>query len=167
MKQLSQLLSIAILISVAILFSNCGGDDDPAKSAEETQLEKLKGTWTLQNGEATFDDTETREFPGMTLTISGTFAEGGTYSYAVDVSSPVNASPWPSTGKWEFGSPVTSSLVRLDSEPPLLDSDVPMTYSLSNGDKTLTIEFDYEGPGYELARTGSVDGGWTFVFTRP
>ncbi|MBA4054097.1 MAG: hypothetical protein C0490_05235 [Marivirga sp.] len=137
----------------------CDGGDNPEKSQEELQLDKLKSTWTLQSANDGTDRTD--EYPGMTVTISGTFSEGGTYNYTSDADSWPSVSPWNDIDTWKFkAGSVTSAIVR--------QSDLQeMSYSLSNGDKTLTISFNYQGPGFNNGRTESVTGDWDFVFTRP
>ncbi|SKC86517.1 hypothetical protein [Ohtaekwangia koreensis] len=167
MKHLTRLLSLLILVSAAVFFASCGGDDGDDKTPEETQLDKLKGTWTLTESSVQFDGAGDDRFDGsaLKLTFSGNYSAGGKYSYAVTSSSQVNASPWPSGGSWKFGSPVTSSIVRLDSE---LDgsADVTVAYTLSADSKTLTVQFTYAGSGYVVGRTESVGGPWEFVFTK-
>jgi hypothetical protein len=48
-----------------------------------------------------------------------------------------------------------------------LSDDQDMTYSLSNSDKQLSISFTYSGEGFFNGRVETVEGPWTFVFTRP
>ncbi len=40
----------------------------------------------------------------------------------------------------------------------------PITYTLSNSDKTLELRFDYSGPGFHNGRVESVAGEWIFAF---
>ena len=94
MNLISRIFSLFLLVSAVVFFSNCGGGDDPEKSEEEIQLDKLKaGTWTLISASDGSD--RTSEYPGMTLTYSGTFSAGGTYSYSS------TATSWPSISPWE------------------------------------------------------------------
>lgn len=136
----------------------CDGGDDPEKSQEELQLDKLKSTWTLQSANDGTDRTD--EYPGMTVTISGTFSAGGTYNYSSTATSWPSVSPWNDVDTWKFKAGNLNAIVR--------QSDLQeMAYVLSNGDKTLTISFNYQGPGFNNGRTESVTGDWDFVFTRP
>jgi hypothetical protein len=153
-------LSLFLLVSAAVFFSNCDGGDGPEKSEEELQLEKLKaGTWTLISASDGTD--RTSEYPGMTLTYTGSFSAGGTYSHSSTATSWPSISPWEDTGTWKFVSGSASSkLIRLSD-------DVEMTYTLSNSDKQLSISFNYTGPGFNNARVESVEGDWVFTFTRP
>jgi hypothetical protein len=159
MKHVSRLLSLIILVSAGLFYVSCDGSDDGDKSQEELQLDKLKSTWTLQSANDGTD--RTGDYEDMTVTISGTFSEGGTYNYTSDATNWPSVSPWKAIDTWKFKSgSVTSAIVR--------QSDLQeMNYSLSNGDKTLTISFNYQGPGFNNGRTQSVTGDWDFVFTRP
>lgn len=161
MNHLSRILSLLLLVSAAVLYSNCGGGDDPEKSEEELQLDKLKASqWTLVSANDGSD--RTAEYPGMTLTLTGTFSAGGTYSYTSSASSWPVKSPWKKDDTWKFkpGS-VANTIIRLSD-------DQEMTYTLSNSDKQLTIAFNYVGPGFEnVGRVEIVEGDWTFTFTRP
>jgi hypothetical protein len=159
MKYIARLLSLAILVSTSSFYVGCDDDDGGDKPQEEVQLDKLKSTWTLQSANDGTD--RTTDYPGMTVTISGTFSEGGTYNYTSSASDWPSASPWKATDTWKFkAGSVTSTLVR--------QSDLQeMNYSLSNSDKTLTISFNYQGEGFNNGRTHVVTGDWDFVFTRP
>lgn len=158
MKHVARLLSLLLLVVAGIFYASCD-DGNGEKSQEEIQLDKLKATWTLQSANDGTDRTD--EYPGMTVTISGTFSENGTYNYSSDADSWPSISPWKAIDTWKFKSgSVTNTIIR--------QSDLQeMTYSLSNSDKTLTISFNYQGPGFNNGRTESVDGDWDFVFTRP
>lgn len=158
MKHIARFLSVIILIAAGVFYTSCdsGGDE---KSPEELQLDKLKFNWTLQSANDGTDRTD--EYPGMTLTFSGTFSEGGTYNYSSSASSWPSISPWNDVDTWKFKSGSVSNAIVRQSD--LLE----MNYSLTNSDKTLSISFIYSGPGFSNGRTESVDGNWTFVFTRP
>lgn len=158
MKHVARLFSLILLVSATISYTGCsssGGD----KSTEELQLDKLKFTWTLQTANDGTDRTD--EYPGMTVIISGTFSEGGTYNYTSTADSWPSISPWKADDTWKFNAgSVTSGIIR--------QSDLQeMNYNLTNSDKTLTIDFVYSGPGFNNGRTESVEGNWEFVFTRP
>ena len=158
MKHLARLFSVVVLIGAAVFYSSCGGSDDP-KSPEETQLDKFKFTWDLQSASDGTD--RTSEYPGMTATFSGTFSEGGTYTYTSDADSWPSISPWKKTDTWKFKTGSVANVIVRQSD--LLE----MNYSFSNSDKTLTLTFTYSGPGFANGRTESVDGNWAFTFTRP
>jgi hypothetical protein len=160
MNHLARILSLLVLVSAAVFFTNCGGGDDPEKSEEEIQLEKLKAAqWTIQSVTVDGGD-KTQDYPGMTLTLSGSFSPGGTYNYTSTATSWPVKSAWKEEDTWKFKSgAVGTTLIRLSD-------DEEMTYTLTNSDKQLSISFNYVGPGFENGRVGSVDGDWTFIFTR-
>lgn len=157
MNHLSRVLSVLVLVSAALFYTNCGGGDDPTKTEEENQLDKLKaGQWTLLSASDGTD--RTSEYPGMTLTISGAFSPGASYSYTSNATSWPVKSPWKKEDAWKFKPGAESTtIIRLSD-------DEEMTYSLSNSDKQLTLNFNYLGDGFA---NGRVEGDWTFVFTRP
>ncbi|HMG94284.1 MAG TPA: hypothetical protein VK589_29695 [Chryseolinea sp.] len=160
MKYVARLLSLFILVSAGIFYASCDGSDDPEKSQEETQLDKLKGTWNVQSvvNDAT---TRTDEYPGMTVAIAGTFTEGGTYNYTSDATSWPSVSPWKALDTWKFNAGSVGSVLVRQTDL------VPITYTLSNSDKTLELRFDYSGPGFNNTRVESVTGEWIFTFTKP
>jgi len=157
MKIIPRLLSILVAVAIAVSFTACGDDDEPGASEEETQLGKLVGTWTLSS--ATLDGTpRTTDFPGLTLTVSGTFSQGGTYAYSFTGTRP-NPSPWPESGNWKFDANPNSQILRLNDGQK-------MGYSLGNGNAQLTIEFTYQGGGFPGGRIEEVAGNWQFVFQK-
>ena len=161
MNHLGRLFSLLLLVSATLFLSNCDGGDDPEKSEEELQLDKLKaGAWTLLSANNGGAD-RTSEYPGMTLTFDGTFNTGGTYSYTSSATSWPSTSPWEDAGSWKFVSgSVGSKILRLSD-------DVEMTYALSNSDKQLSLSFNYQGTGFNNGRVEIVEGDWVFTFTRP
>lgn len=166
MKHLARLLSLLVLVSAVILFANCDGGDDPKKSEQEKQFDKLKGIWTLQSAEWDEDPSDDR-FDGaaVELNINGTFSEDGQFNFGLDSDTQIDASPWPPSVKWEFGAAPATQITRLDSETPVLDdADVPMTYTVT--DSQLVIVFDYSGVGFVVGKTKSTEGTWTFTFTK-
>ena len=161
MNHLRRILSLAILVSATLLLTNCGGDDDPEKSQAEIQLDKLKAAqWTLLSANDGTDRTD--EYPGMTLTFSGTFSPAGSYAYTSSATDWPLLSPWKKDDAWKFQAGAEgTTIIRLSD-------DQEMTYKLENSDKQLTIEFNYQGGGFDNnARVQIVEGDWRFVFTRP
>ena len=158
MKYVARLLSVILLASAGLFYMSCD-EENGGKTAEETQLDKLKATWTLQSANDGTDRTD--EYPNMTVTFSGNFSEGGTYNYTSDADSWPSVSPWKAIDTWKFkAGSVESIIIR---QVDLLE----MQYALTNSDKTLTLSFNYTGTGFNNSRTASVTGDWDFVFTRP
>ena len=160
MKYVARLLSLSLLVSATIFYASCDGSGDPETSQEETQLNKIKGTWNIQSLDNDGTD-RTDEYPGMTVTFAGTYSEGGTYNYTSDADSWPSVSPWKALDTWKFKSGSVPSIVIRQSDLTEIE------YTLSNSDKTLTLEFSYTGPGFANGRTESVTGGWVFVLTKP
>jgi len=147
----------AALFVIILAAGACGSDDE--KSEEEIQLNKLVGAWTMASVDNDGVD-RSDEYPGMKVTLSGNFTEGGKYNMASTASSWPDKSPWLANDTWKFDPAAISSIIVRH------DDTLEMTYTLSNSDSNLTIEFDYSGPGYNNGRTASVGGHWIFKFTR-
>jgi hypothetical protein len=163
MKLFSTLISCLLLTAITTVLIGCG-EDGPSTPAEQTQLNKLAGIWSLQTaslaaGSGSEDWSE--DFDNATLTLAGTFSVGGTYTYAFAVPTTPSNSPWPEDGNWKFkgttGTDLTSKIIRLDD-------GVEMSYVLTATQLTLT--FPYSGDGFPDGRVSSVEGNWTFVFTK-
>jgi hypothetical protein len=160
MKYVARLLSLSILVSAGIFYASCDGGDDPAKSQEQTQLEKLTGTWNIQSVDNDGTD-RTSDYPGMTVNFGGTYSAGGTYNYTSDADSWPDLSPWKAIDTWKFKSGSEGTIFIRQNDL------VEINYALSNSDKTLTLTFNYGGAGFHNTRIGSVTGDWTFVLTKP
>jgi hypothetical protein len=161
MKHLNRVFTLLILVSAFLSYTGCSKKDNN-QSEEETQLNKLKSDqWTLTSAADPSD--RTAEYPGMKLTISGNFSEGGTYQYTSTATSWPSVSPWKKDDSWKFQAGAVGSIIVRQADLQV------MNYTLSNSDKTLTLNFVYpdSGPGFNNGRTESVAGNWTFVFTRP
>jgi hypothetical protein len=161
MKLTTRILSLLVLAGMIIFASGCGPDPGKKKGAEEQQFEKLASSWTLVS--ASDGDDRTADFVDLVLTLSGTFAEGGTFNYDFTGVRP-NPSPWPKSGTWKFGDDVTSDIIR----DPGTDSELALEYTLTS-DTNLTINFVIPDgdPGFPGgSRVGNVTGAWTFEFVR-
>lgn len=165
MKLATKILSLLVLVVITIFYSSCGGDDKKKKTDAEKQLDALKTTWTLQSASDGTD--RTTDFPNLKLTVSGTFAQDGTYNYSFTGTRP-NPSPWPGSGTWKFGTNPMTEIIRDPGSPQELPA--PSNYSLSDGGNTLTINFNipagHTGFAGGTSRIRSVSGDWTFVFVR-
>ena len=166
MKIASRILSLLILVVITTIYTGCKKSDDDEKTEEQTQLEKLKGVWTIVS--ANDGDDRTGDFiddvdPAvkMKLTLEGNYAEGGIYNYSLTGPRP-NPSPWPASGTWKFGTNKLAELIR----DPNTGNELPMTYSVTDTD--LIIEFTVPDghQGWPGGRISSVSGQWTFTFTK-
>jgi hypothetical protein len=158
MRFVTKWFSFITLFAAILVLNGCGGGD-PEKSEEEVQLDKLRGTWTMVSVENDGVD-RTDEYPGMKITLSGSYTEGGTYSLSSQATTWPSLSPWNATDTWKFNSATPSSLIVRVSD------QVDMNYTLTNSDGQLRIEFDYSGAGFHNTRTASVSGNWVFTFTK-
>lgn len=155
MKHLSRILSLLVLVSAALVLTNCGKDDpDPEPTPAEQQLALLVGTWKISA--AKFEGDSKTEFVNSTVTITS----GSTFTFTA--ASTIAAGPWPSSGSFEFG---TNVLSQLTITHPNSDN-IPTEYSVSAS--ALTIKFkDYNGESYaHNGRVAVVEGDWEFTFTK-
>jgi len=150
--------SFLVLLLVGAITVSCKKDED-SKPETQIQFEKLSKSWSLTS--ASLDgNSRTSDFTGVVLTISGSFQSQnplGPYNYSFAGTFP-NPSPWPQSDTWLFGENAVNSAIIRQSD------DIVITYTLSNNDETLGLNFNYpEGsPG---ARVGEVSGDWEFVFS--
>lgn len=159
MKIASRLLSLLVIVMITAFYTGCKKDDDDKKTEEETQLAKLNGVWNLES--ASDGDPRTDDFENLVLTLSGNYVEGGTYDYSFTGERP-NPSPWPVSGKWKFGSPKTSQMVRDPGTP----SEIAMTYTVNDTNLEISFTVPEGSTGWQGSRVKSVTGNWTFVFTK-
>jgi len=164
MKIFSRILSLLVLASLGLFYAGCGGSNSTGKAAEQTQLESLSKTWTLQS--VTLDGTsKISDFSNVTLTLSGTYAAGGTYAYHMKGTFP-NPSPWPNTGTWKFGGKTGTALttqITRDTGNDLL----AMTYTLSGSNLEIKFTLPESASGWTggvFTRTAQVSGNWVFTF---
>ena len=158
MKFVSKWVLFTTLFAAILVLNGCGGDD-PEKSEEEVQLDKLRGSWTMtsvDNGGVDRSD----EYPGMKISLTGSYTEGGTYGLTSTATEWPSISPWSKDDTWKFNTATPSSIVVRQSD--LTD----LNYTLSNSDSQLRIEFNYSGDGFHNGRTASVGGNWVFTFKK-
>ncbi|RAV98784.1 hypothetical protein [Pseudochryseolinea flava] len=154
MKHLSRILSLLVLVCTALFLTNCGSDGGDEPSAADKQLELLVGTWKITA--ASFEGAAKTEFVNSTLSITS----GKTFAF--DAASTIVASPWPTSGTFEFGSDITSQLTFVHGN----GDNIPATYSVSGN--TLSIDLNnYTGENYDHeARVAVVEGDWKFTLTK-
>jgi hypothetical protein len=160
MKFVSKWVLFTTLFAAILVLNGCGGDD-PEKSEEEVQLDKLRGSWTMTSVENDGID-RSEEYPGMKISLSGSYTENGTYGLSSEVTDNdwPSVSPWKAIDSWKFDTATPGSIVVRQSD--LTD----LNYTLSNSDSQLRIEFSYAEDGFNNGRTASVGGNWVFTFTK-
>lgn len=148
MKRLSNLLAALVFASLVIFMSCGGGGSDPAPDPfAEAAVELTASGWSPSAVTDPDDANQLTDWSNFTLSFSGD-GEGGSYS-TTNVPAGFEA-VWPSSGSWEFGS-TTSVIERSDN--------VTITANISA--TSLTLQFTINSG----ARTSSIDGDWTFVFS--
>jgi hypothetical protein len=163
MKLVTKILSLLVLTGLTFFYAGCGGGGGESETEEQKQLKKLSSTWAISSANDGTD--RTADFPSLVMTVSGTFAQGGTYNYSFTGTRP-NPSPWPVSGTWKFGTTVSSEIIR----DPGTASETNVGYGLSADGNTLTLTFNVPsgstGWAGGTSRVESVTGDWTFVFTK-
>lgn len=162
MKITARILSLSILAIVSILYTGCKKDDDDKKTEEQTQLEKLKGVWSLQSANDGQD--RTSEFANLVLTLEGNYVEGGTYNYSFTGTRP-DPSPWPVSGTWKFDPANKSTQIIRD---PGGVNEITMTYQVTDSNLIFSFTVPDGSTGWPggTSRTRSVSGDWTFTFVK-
>lgn len=154
---LKPVLSVLALV-VLFGYAGCGGGGGDPTPEDQVQLEKLSATWKVgANGDVLLDNVSKKaDYADFQLVISGT---PGATEFDYTRSGGPSLSPWPATGKWSFGSAVTSQIVRDKGTNKQLD----VQYSVT--ETTLELTFNYNGAG-EPKRTDKVTGQWVFKLTK-
>jgi hypothetical protein len=159
-----RLTFLAALIVGLIGFSSCGPDNNAQPTVEQTQLGKLnisKG-WVVTKAELDGVD-YLADYAGFKIVVTGTFsADGATYDYTLTnrpiatAAKPGLKSPWPDdAGKWKFGSPPSSVIIR-DPDVPANLQEIGYTVTTDK----LQLDFNYVGAGY----SSKVSGNWHMEF---
>jgi hypothetical protein len=150
--------SLLFSICVIGILAGCDKGDD-AKPLSQQQLGKLVGTWEMTSAN---DGTNRDDFAGIELTLSGTFNKSnptGPYNYSFTGTFP-NPSPWNKAGgSWSFVEGSEQNSIEREDE-------VIVSYVVSG--TSLQLTFTYSGVGFPggAARSNSVNGDWTFEFTK-
>jgi hypothetical protein len=161
MKLLTRILSLLILATFATFYMGCGGDDGDDQTEEEKQFNKLKSTWVLES--ANDGTVRTDDFEGLILTLSGSFAQGGTFQYDFnDDGERPTPSPWPDHGTWKFGQSPSTQIIR----DPGSNDELEATYEVTAAALEISFKIPDGHPGWAGSRVNSVQGDWTFTFTK-
>ena len=136
----------ALTLIMGIMLNSCKKDTTPTKTDEEIQLEKLIGTWVLDQGitnAVTVDNNNPpQDWTNFTLTLGNkTYQTNTSVSLGDDL-------VWPTSGTWDFGANLTT-LARNDG----IDITITVT------DTSLKLQFDYSSGG---GRFAGIEGNWVF-----
>ncbi len=158
MKLVIRILSVVAFAGLATFYTSCKPDENN-KTTEEKQLEKLTQTWSLVSANDGTD--RTADFPNLVLTVSGSFAQDGTYNYSFTGTRP-NPSPWPVSGTWKFGTDPTTQLIR----DPSSANEIDMFYDVSDTSLEISFNVPDTSTGWPGGRATSVSGDWVFTFQK-
>lgn len=159
MKLVTRILSLLVLAAFATIYMSCDGGGGDGQTEEEKQFTKIKSTWALESANDG-NSVRTDDFPGLILTISGSFAQGGTFQYSFTGTRP-QPSPWPASGIWRFGTKPSTELVLNDG-----DDEFDATYEVTATSLEISFTIPDNHPGFAGSRVQSVKGPWTFIFTK-
>ncbi len=145
------LLKFAPVALVAMLVAVSGCKDEDTQLTPEQQIVRTLSSTAWIATSVLKDDVAQTDYTNFTITFTGTLD----YS----VSGGPAFIPFPATGAWELGAPLTSQLILGAG-----NQNIETEYELS--ETTLTVEFDYTGNGFSNGRTNGLNGRWTFVFSK-
>jgi hypothetical protein len=147
------------VFALAVLLAYAGCDPKPGvtQTEEELQLAKLSATWKIgANGNVTLDGVPKKtDYANFQLILTGT---PNATSFGYTTSGRPALSAWPANGSWNFGTTVSTDVIRDKGTA----KEIPMTYTVT--DTQLELTFNYNGAGE--ARTSDVTGTWVFTFTK-
>jgi hypothetical protein len=153
MMKALRILSILFVSAVLLTYMGCKDKNTDPPPVTDVQFDKLNKTWKMTG--VSLDGTDKKaDYTGFQLTLSGT---KGTPPFNYATSGRPSLSPWPASGKWDFGAAPETQMIR-DKRTA---DELAMTYAVT--ESTLTISFTFNGTGY-AARTGVVKGAWIYTF---
>lgn len=155
MKIIIQGLVIFFILGGLATFTSCD-PGPPPKTVEEIQLLLLSKTWNPTA--VTLDGVDKlSDYSSFGLGLTGT---AGSIPYSYTTTGRPSFSPWPSSGTWQFGTNLSTDIVR---DPGSVNDELTITYQASETPPQLQMTFSFSKPGYP-ARTGNVTGTWIFTF---
>lgn len=148
-------------LALVALLSDCSCGKTPAKpDARIDLLNKLKGSWKASD--VTVDGTtRTTDYKDFILKIDGNDNQA-IAKFPFEAQNRPKTSVWDSKGELWFKEGNNSILQRSDN----VVGDI--TYTLTDGDKTLNLEFKWptDKAGYTTGRVQSVGGTWKFKLSK-
>lgn len=148
-----RILALLFISAVLLTYAGCKGNDPDPVPVTDVQFDKLNKTWKINTVSLDGAD-KTADYTGFQLTLSGT---KGTPPFNYATSGRPSLSPWPASGKWDFGAAPETQMIRDKGTA----DELAVTYAVT--ESTLTISFTFNGTGY-AARTGVVKGAWIYTF---
>jgi len=153
MMKALRILSLLLVITVFFTYTGCKDKKDEPEPIADVQFDKLNKTWKINTVSLDGAD-KTADYTGFQLTLSGT---KGTPPFNYATSGRPSLSPWPASGKWDFGADPEAQMIRDKGTA----DELALTYTVT--ESTLTVSFTFNGTGY-AARTGVVKGAWIYTF---
>jgi len=153
MMKALRILSLLFVAAILLTYTGCKDKNTDPPPVTDVQFDKLNKTWKINT--VSLDGTDkTADYTGFQVTLSGT---KGTPPFNYATSGRPSLSPWPASGKWDFGAAPETQMIRDKGTA----DELAMTYAVT--ESTLTISFTFNGTGY-AARTGVVKGAWIYTF---
>ena len=161
MKNIYNLLSV-LLISVLVVFSNCGGDDGPSLTDQQERAKALSegGAWSSEAGSVTVPDG-----------VEETILDNLTLSFGVDEN--YDPSSFSSTGAPDFFTTTSSSTWSFSGVNNIqlsnVDGGVNSFQTSGFTESQMTLTFTFTTPTGRSAggeRISSLDGQYTLTMKR-
>jgi hypothetical protein len=148
MKTIYSKILLTLVLTSIIGLSACDKEDD-SLTPEQQRVKQLVATW--QATQVNLNDAEVGGYNDFQITFTGVLA----YS----TSGGPDKLPFPSSGSWELGSDINTSLI-IDAG----NTNLAAQYELA--DNSVIIEFTYTGDGFPNARVNGLTGSWRFEFVK-
>lgn len=135
---------LAAIALLAVLFQMSCSPEPSVEDEQNSISKKLRASAWKPSAVSRDGVDVTSQYSAMRLTI-------GVNTYATAS----GGLSWPAAGTWEFVSGSKTQILR--------DGAVPVGFELSNGNKTLTLDFQIDETVYEPGRIRSLAGSYHFV----
>ncbi|MEI9920902.1 MAG: hypothetical protein WDO14_19220 [Bacteroidota bacterium] len=142
---------VVIICAFFMQLVSCSKKHDP-KSTTDIQLDKLRANWKATH--VTSDGVSQDGYANFVLSFTGS---EGSKSFSYATGSRPFVSPWEATGAFSFDTSKPAEILHRDD-------DVEVNYTVTA--TTLTLQFNFSGPGYVSGRASSLTGKWIFEFQK-
>lgn len=141
---------VSLAGAASLLLVGACRDEGQSLTPEQQIVRALSATtWNATTVQK--DNVEQAAFADFTMSFTGTL------TYAA--SGGPDLLPFPASGSWELGTPLTTQLILGAG-----NQNIEVAYELSGS--TLAFEFDYTGNGFPNSRTAGLNGRWRFVLSQ-